>query len=351
MPDADLILEGGGMKGIGLVGAVLRLMRAGYRFQRLGGTSAGAIVAAFVAAGADERKLAEIMGRLDYARVRDRTAPRIPVISEGTSLLRTAGFYEGDYIHRFLEDELERLGKTTFGQLKQADGGADSELPRHHRYKLVVMATDITRGRLLRLPWDYGELGKDPDSERIADAVRASISIPFYFKPVVERNEATGEETTLVDGGVLSNFPIAIFDRTDRRKPRWPTLGVKVIPQLPASTAELFPGMPRVLNSLPPVQLLEQTLATAIVGHDQTYVSRPCVERRTIPVDTSAVGIVEFDASEAQREALRASGESAAEEFLDGWSWRAWKRDCRRWTPRWRRPLAGRASGNGARGG
>lgn len=351
MPNADLVLEGGGMKGIGLVGAVLRLLRAGYAFQRVGGTSAGAIVAAFLAAGANEAKLAEIMQRLEYPLVPDRASPRIPVISEGASLLRTAGFYEGDYIHRFLERELEKLGVTTFGQLKQADSGADSELPLHHRYKLVVMATDITNGRLLRLPWDYAKLGKDPDEQRIADAVRASISIPFYFKPRVERDEATGAETTLVDGGVLSNFPIAIFDRTDSRKPRWPTLGVKVIPELPASTAELFPGMPRVFNSLPPVQLLEQTLATAIVGHDQTYVNRPCVERRTIPVDTSAVGIVEFDASDQKREALQASGEAAAEEFLAGWSWKAWRRECRRWIPGWRRLVAGRPSGDGAGGG
>ena len=39
---ADLVLEGGGVKGIGLAGAVLALDQAGYRFQRVAGTSAGA---------------------------------------------------------------------------------------------------------------------------------------------------------------------------------------------------------------------------------------------------------------------------------------------------------------------
>ena len=41
MPKADLVLEGGGVKGLGLVGAVLHLMREGYTFPRVAGTSAG----------------------------------------------------------------------------------------------------------------------------------------------------------------------------------------------------------------------------------------------------------------------------------------------------------------------
>ena len=47
---ADLVLEGGGVKGIGLVGAVLTLHEQGYEFPRAAGTSAGAITAALVAA-------------------------------------------------------------------------------------------------------------------------------------------------------------------------------------------------------------------------------------------------------------------------------------------------------------
>ena len=46
---ADLVLSGGGVKGIGLVGAVVALMDAGYRVQRVSGTSAGSIVGAVVA--------------------------------------------------------------------------------------------------------------------------------------------------------------------------------------------------------------------------------------------------------------------------------------------------------------
>lgn len=46
----DLALEGGGVKGIALVGAVLALDEAGYKIQRVAGTSAGAIAATLIAA-------------------------------------------------------------------------------------------------------------------------------------------------------------------------------------------------------------------------------------------------------------------------------------------------------------
>ena len=302
MPKADLVLEGGGVKGLGLVGAVLHLMREGYTFPRVAGTSAGSIVAAFLAAGATTDELAGIMDRLEYPRVPDRAG--LPGVGEGLGLVRHSGAHPGNYIHGFVRDELERLGVTTFGDLK--------------RDALVVTATDITRGRLLRLPWDYEALGLDPGEQLVADAVRASISIPLFFEPV------RLADRELVDGGVLSNFPIEMFDRP---KPRWPTFGVKVIPDAPDANALLFPGLPVPL--LPPVRLLTRVMTTAVLGHDQTYLEQPCVRRRAIQVDTSAVGVVEFGADEEKRAALVENGERAAAEFLAGWDWDAYRHECR----------------------
>jgi predicted acylesterase/phospholipase RssA len=327
MPKADLVLEGGGMKGLGLVGAVRRLMLDGYTSERVAGTSAGAVVAAFVAAGASADEVNELMGSLDYSRVPDRAPPGIPLVSEGISLLTHRGAYEGDYIRDFVHEELAKRGVTTFADLRRRARGDDPNLEPFQRYKLVVTATDITHGRLLRLPWDYGLIGLDPDEQLVADAVRASISIPLYFEPVELRNPATGEKTTLVDGGVLSNFPIEIFDRTDRKPPRWPTLGVRVIPDLPAGDANLFPLA--ALPALPPVHLLEQVVTTAIVGHDQTYLERPCVRRRTIQVDTAEVGVVDFDAPKSVRDQVVANGDAAAAAFLASWDFDAYRRDCR----------------------
>ena len=327
MPEADLVLEGGGVKGLGLLGAVTRLMEAGYEFPRVAGTSAGSIAAAFLAAGADATTLTDIMGRLDYSRVPDRRRPGIPIASETISVLASGGAHPGDYAYHFIRDELERLGVGTFADLRYDDSQADANLAPRRRYRLVVTATDITHGRLLRLPWDYELFDRDPDRELVADAVRASISIPLYFVPRKLRDQHTGEESTLVDGGVLSNFPVEIFDRTDGQAPRWPTFGVKVIPALPGADAELFP--PLALPALPPVRELEQVLATAIVGHDQTYIERPCVQRRLIDVDTSSIGILEFDADQQKRDAVVEEGRLAADRFLAGWDWQRYLSECR----------------------
>src|SRR4051812_9424199 len=198
MPNADLVLEGGGVKGLGLVGAVLALMDKGYTFQRVAGTSAGSIVAAFLAAGATAEQLAGIMGRLDYARVPDRSAPAVPGLSEGIGLLHRSGAHPGQYIRDFVAEELEALGVRTFGDLRRRDPKADPSLAPYQAYNLVVTATDITRGRLLRLPWDYHRLNLEADEQLVADAVRASISIPLFFAPVTLRDGTTGAKYTLV---------------------------------------------------------------------------------------------------------------------------------------------------------
>src|SRR6266571_70272 len=69
--DADLVLEGGGVKGIGLVGALKVFGDAGYRFRRVAGTSAGAIVGSLTAAGVPPEQLQRIMRELDYRKFQD----------------------------------------------------------------------------------------------------------------------------------------------------------------------------------------------------------------------------------------------------------------------------------------
>jgi NTE family protein len=314
MPDADLVLEGGGVKGLGTAGAVIGLLEAGYRFQRVAGTSVGAVAACFAAAGADAPTYRDILGRLDLSRVPDRRVP-LPLVSESVSLVARRGAYAGDWIRRFLLRELGDLGVHTFGDLRRDDPGDDPALVTpDHRYKLVVMATDVTNGRLLRLPWDYALFGLDPDEQPVADAVRMSLSIPFYFEPCMLRNAGTGEVATIVDGGVLSNFAIEIFDRTDGVAPRWPTFGVRLLPDLPAGLGDVVPfyGVPM----LPTVRLLEQVVATALVGRDQTHLDRPGVRERTMTVDTEGTAITEFGIRPPEKAELIERGRTTARNFL-----------------------------------
>lgn len=320
MPQADLVLEGGGVKGLGTAGAVIGLLDAGYTFPRVAGTSVGAVAACFTAAGADSAALRGVMNRLELSRIPDRRGP-LPVVGESLSLLLTGGAYAGDWFRDFLARELAGFEVRTFADLRRHDPGDDPALASpEHRYKLVVMATDVTNGRLLRLPWDYPLFHLDPDQQSVADAVRMSLSIPFYFAPRELSDPVTGSTATIVDGGVLSNFPIEIFDRTDGQQPRWPTFGVRLFPDLPAGLGEIVPvlGLP----ALPTVRLLQQVVATALVGRDQTHLDRPGVRERTMVLDTRGTEITEFRIRPAEREALLDRGQQAARVFL-----RTWERD------------------------
>jgi NTE family protein len=158
----------------------------------------------------------------------------------------------------------------------------------------------------------------EPGKQRVVDAVRASMSIPFFFEPVTITNPETGLRSTLVDGGVLSNFPIDALDRPDGEQPRWPTFGVKLLPAFRDDALKLpLIGAPRV----PAVRLLMSLIGTSIVGHDQTRLNLPWVKDRTIQVDTSTVGITDFDLNDQQKQRLYNNGRAAARSFLDSWDW------------------------------
>jgi NTE family protein len=322
---ADLVLSGGGVKGIGLVGAVVALMDGGYRAQRVSGTSAGSIVGAIVAAasmgdqlGPEEVK--ELALQLDYHKFTDPgTVERLPVLGPSLAVLRGTGIYKGDYAHDWVRSQLKNLGVRTFGDLAIDD----DSLPAEQRYKLVVTVADVTTGQLVRLPWDYRRVyGLEPDEQFVADAVRASMSIPFYFRPVT-LTSSSGLTSTLVDGGILSNFPIDSLDRTDRRPPRWPSFGVTVLPNLPEGNDKVIPALAPI-RLLGPPHLLESVITTVLVGRDQAYLSQPWVSARTIRVDSTDVGFLDFDISDNEIEALYVKGYAAAQKFLSSWDWDAY---------------------------
>src|SRR5688500_2875030 len=282
MLDADLVLEGGGVKGIGLVGAYGTLESAGYRVRRVAGTSAGAIVGALIAAGMRAEQLAKTMREIDYQRFQDKGfIDHLGIPGRALSVVFEKGIYEGHYVREWLDGLLAELGVTTFGDLRITDD-PDSSLPGERAYRLVVLTSDVSRGRLVRLPWDYRRYGLDPDRQRIADAVRASMSLPIFYEPIIfEGTDPAGGATKsyLVDGGMLSNFPIGIFDRTDAKAPRWPTFGLKLSARPASPVEERF----EVSGTL---GLLKAMVGTMSNFHDQMHIDDPAVVARTLFIDT-----------------------------------------------------------------
>lgn len=255
----------------------------------------------------------------------------LPVVGQSWSVLRGVGavlrgtgIYRNDYAYQWVRRHLKNLGVTTFGDLAIDD----DELPAERRYKLVVTVTDVTTGQLVRLPWDYQRLyGLDPDEQLVADAVRASMSIPFVFPPVT-LTSSTGLTSTLVDGGLLSNLPIDTLDRTDGKPPRWPSFGVTVLPNLPNGNDKVIPLL-APLRLLRSPHLLESVVATMLVGRDQAYLSQPWVSSRTIHVDSTDVGVLEFGIGRKDMEDLYGNGYTAARNFLSTWDWSAYTKQFR----------------------
>lgn len=308
-PVCDLVLEGGGVKGIGLVGAAEVLSNAGYTFRRIAGTSAGAIVGSLLASKMPMSKLVTLMQTLDYNKFRDENfLDHLGVGGKVASLVSQKGIYKGDYLHTWLRDQLATLGVHTFSDLKLTEPWAKT-LPPEQRYKLVVTASDITQGRLIRFPWDYKEYyGLDPDRQLVADAVRASMSIPFFYKPFSLHGKL------LVDGGILSSFPIDLFDSSNA----WPTFGLKLSSREDA-----------LVHTNPTANTFE--FATAILGtltnaHDQMHIDNVSTQKRTIFIDTFGVKSTDFAITRELQRKLYQSGVAQATKFLETWSFSTWKK-------------------------
>jgi NTE family protein len=314
VPKADLVLEGGGVKGIALVGAVAVLEEHGYELNRIAGTSAGSIVGALLAAGMPTVEMVEIMHSIDYTRFQDEgPEDRFPV-GKLYSLLAHQGIYEGAYLTKWLSEILKGRGVQTFDDLRYDDPG--TTLPPEQRYKLVVMASDVSTGRLRRLPWDYPELGHEAGGVAIVDAVRASMSIPFFYEPVKLRNRITDEDIWMVDGGLLSNFPVEVFDVSHGNPPRWPTFGIKLSARRGSQAVQF-----KLDNT---VDLARSMLGTMHSFHDQMHIDDPGVLARTIFIDTFGVKSTDFGLTRETADRLYENGRAAAEYFLKGWDFDAY---------------------------
>lgn len=306
MSKINAVFEGGGIKGIGLVGAVAVVEEAGYTFENVAGTSAGAIVAALIAAGYTASETKDILESLDYENFKDARFPAIiPGIGPVFSILSKKGIFEGEFFKNWLTKLLADKGVEKFGDLVIEEYAHDPK----YRYKLQVVAADMTSGKMIVLPRDIKDYDYDPDSLDVASAARMSMSIPFFFKPVVLKN-SQGKSFYIVDGGVLSNFPVWLFDE-ENDVPAWPTFGFKLV--------EPTEGQPNPIKG--PISLLLALFSTMMEAHDARYIQDHQFAR-TVPIPTLGVRTTEFDLSAQKSKALYESGEKAAKKFLSKWDFK-----------------------------
>jgi NTE family protein len=273
----DLVQEGGGVLGIALVGYTYVLEQANIRFFSLAGTSAGAINTLMLASlGKIQEpksvKILDLLGNKDLFDFVDGDnsikaliqgfidgKPKWLLWLKGLSQVKKVislinkqlGINPGINFEEWMKKSMADNGiKTTrelidyrskFPVLHCRDGRkADDLLPR-----LVMITSDVTTQTKVQFPEMASLYWKDPDIEPPSTYVRASMSIPLFFYPVLAEDLPTGHEAiarweelasyegqippkvAFVDGGLLSNFQINVFHNS-KVVPRLPTFGVRL---------------------------------------------------------------------------------------------------------------------------
>jgi len=304
---ANAVFEGGGIKAFGILGALSEAERRGYTWVNVAGTSAGAIIASLVAAGYSATEIRDLINDLDFSMLKDRDwLNRIPYLGPALSLWFKNGLYAGNYLEKWVRKKLAAKGINTFKDLVLKDYEDNPTF----RYKLVIIATDVTRRKLLKLPYDIKDYNLSPDDLEVCKAVRMSSALPFFYKPSrlsYTCPDKQNKVSYIIDGGVLSNFPVWIFDSDEN--PPWPTFGFKIV----ESEECLFPRM----NN--PFDLFKAIVSTMLEAHDRIHELDPKSRVRTISIPSLGVKTTDFEMRVQLKEKLYQSGVQAAVKFFEGW--------------------------------
>ena len=323
----NLVFEGGGVKGIAYVGALEELQRLEVlqRITRVGGTSAGAIMAVLFGFGYNIDEIRAILWDLDFRAFVD-PSPRW--VLNLCRIFRRYGWCKGKAIEQWLATLA--LNKSlppdlTFWQLAETEGPA-----------LYIVGTNLST----RLAEVFS--AERTPGMTVVDAVRRSMSIPLYFASV--RNTC-GD--VFVDGGVFDNYPIKLFDRSGyleedvpfqmqaRRTEYYEPRNVK----LPLGETESYIYNKQTLgfrldtgreiamfrHQAPPPRReirglfgYSQALVGSILNAQTNQHLHSDDWHRTIYIDTLGVGTTDFDLSDKKKQELVESGRKGAREYF-GW--------------------------------
>ena len=313
---AHVVFAGGGVRGIAHVGALEVAEQLGYRWDHVAGTSAGAIIAALVAAGYNAEELANIMQEIDYSRFAADPDYDLLHITEMANILTQGGLHDASYIEAFVREKLQAKGVYTFSDLLVK--GQEQQPDLFQRYHLTVIVSDITQGRIVRLPQDAHLYGIDPNALDVARAVRMSASIPFFFIPL-QLTDANGTRSCIVDGGLLSNFPLFLFDHPSDMQNTIPTFGFQLV-----DTSQQQSKNSNVSAALGGIDMLKALVSTMLSAHDRLYMNDETFAH-TIAIPTNGIASTQFNLTQGQAQMLYESGKAAATTFFKTWDAEAYR--------------------------
>jgi len=320
-----LVFEGGGVKGIAYVGAMQVLAEKGIlpHIQRVGGTSAGAINAVLLGLNYSLAETESILKSLNFKSFLDDSWG---LIRDSDRLLNKFGWYKGDFFREWIGELIhQKTGnrEATFGEVqrqKAAKGFKD----------LYFMGTNLSTG--------FAEVFSPEHTPRdcVADAVRISMSIPLFF--AAKRNF---RDDVYVDGGLVDNYPIKLFDRQkyveqhgtvppyyERHNAELAEQGLKISPYVynqetlgfrldAAKEIAVFRD-----QAEPPHHKIEdffeyawRLVATIMNIQNSTHLHSDDWHR-TIYIDTLGVKTTDFDLSDSKKNDLVDSGRKSTEAYF-----------------------------------
>lgn len=359
----DLVMEGGGVLGIALTGYTYVLEQAGIRFLGIGGTSAGSINALMIAAlgppeEAKSEKLLRVLAEMPMASFIDgdqdaRDFSRAALGKVGMmkllwkamqvvdNLTGDLGLNPGTAFFNWLSAQLHGVGIRTNADLLRRlqtvpsglhlrPGRTDREITDADTYgRLIMVAADITTETKVEFPRMAELYWADPNAVNPACFARASMSIPFFFHPfrvdhcpqdsakwkaLADFEGPPPDSVLLMDGGIMSNFPINLFHQP-YRVPTSPTFGAKI---------GIDRAQPAVISK--PSQLLGAVFDAARHTLDFDFISRnPDYKHLVAMIDTGDHNWLDFTMADDHKIDLFARGARSAAEFLCRFNWEKYK--------------------------
>ena len=285
----NLVFQGGGVKGLAYVGALQELearqMYAG--IEASAGTSAGSIVSTLVCLRYSVADISKIMDNTNMASFMDR--------ENILKKLKFFGLHPGDAFLKWIKQQIRQ------SPLGLQDTATFQDFKNKGARDLHVYATDLFTRNI-----QHFSVETTPDVV-VAEAVRASMSIPVFFNAWKFSNNIP-DDHLYVDGGVLLNFPLYTFD--DLNQPPESTLGFELVNLTGKPVLHRFEYWQWghfVTNTF------ETLLMAQVVDLDQE-------ERelnRIVRINDLGISATDFDLNNKQKAELVQSGMDAVKAFFD----------------------------------
>lgn len=186
--EINLILQGGGVKGLAYIGALRCLEENGYKVKNIAGSSIGAVIGSLIIAGYNSYELEEIINQIDYKMFMRKNS-----FSE---FIKTKGLFSTKHLESFLNNLLLNKNIQYFKDIKVGN-----------YYKAMFVCTSLKNKRIFVLPYDLKYLNINPDTFPIAKAVIMSCSIPLFYESYKLNHNY------FFDGGISDNFPVWCFKK------------------------------------------------------------------------------------------------------------------------------------------